>query len=248
MTDLLPNDSPVLTKKQRQMLRRAEKLSARTAVAQRTTRQRWLLWSGVVIGLGLLTWLVIWVANSPTPAAVVTLPQVTANDWIDGNQDAPLMLIEYSDFQCPACARFQSTLKQLKATFGEQLAIVYRHFPLVEIHHNARLSAQAAEAAGVQGKFWAMHDLLFERQSDWSALPNPTDTFVKYAQELGLDQTSFTADLNSTVVKEKINQHLANALTAGLPGTPAFFLNGQAIQPPATYDGFAAILNTAAGK
>lgn len=248
MIDLLLNDASTLTKKQRQVLRRAAKLAARTDVAKRTTRQRWLLWGGVIISLGLLTWLVIWAANQPAVTSavpVVAPPAVTANDWLDGDLNAPLVLLEYSDFQCPACAQYQQVLQQLKTNFNDQLAIVFRHFPLTEIHPSSQLAAQAAEAAGVQGKFWAMHDLLFNRQAEWSPLSDPTDTFVKYAQELTLDQVQFTTDLTSAVVKDKIDQQVADALTAQLPGTPSFFLNGAAIKPPAIYDGFAAILNAA---
>lgn len=248
MTTNISLSSPELTKKQRQALRREAKLAARTAQTKQRSYRRLLLWVAVIIGVGLVGWLVIWAAGQAVPGPVVVPQTVVADDWIKGSAIAPLVLVEYSDFQCPACARYQPTLTQLKATFGEQLAVVYRHFPLTQLHPHALLAAQAAEAAGKQGKFWEMHDLLFARQNDWSALADPTDTFVQYAQELELDQAQFSNDVMSAPVRDKVNQHLANALAAQLPGTPSFFLNGVRIDPPATYDGFAALLTDALGQ
>lgn len=248
MTTTLSADAPELTKKQRQALRREAKIAARVAVTKHTSRQRLLLWSSVVIGIGLLGWLVIWLAGQSVPGPVVVPQQVVADDWMNGSPTAPLILIEYSDFQCPACARYQPTLRQLKNSFGDRLTIVYRYFPLTQLHPHARLAAQAAEAAGRQGKFWNMHDRLFAGQADWSPVTDPTDIFVQYAQELSLDVEQFKNDLVSASVRDTVSRHLANALAAQLTGTPSFFLNGTAIQPPATYDGFAAILAAAASQ
>ncbi|MCS7281748.1 MAG: peptidylprolyl isomerase [Anaerolineae bacterium] len=168
----------------------------------------------------------------PSPFASlqpINVPPVTDADWAQGPASAPVTLIEYSDFQCPACARMESLLRLLKEGYGDQIRIVYRHFPLISIHDKAQITAEAAEAAGVQGKFWEMHNLLFERQGEWASLPTDQmpQVLAGYARELGLDVERFTRDLGNHTFQAKVMEQYRDATAMGLSGTPSFIVNGR---------------------
>ena len=137
----------------------------------------------------------------------------------------PVEIVEFSDFQCPACGAVQDPLKQLLEKYGEKVTFVYRHFPLTSIHPYAQIAAQASEAAGMQGKFTAMHDLLFARQTTWSK-SDPSALFVEYAKELGLDTDKFAIDLNSQTAKDLVNVDAMDATRFKIAGTPTFYVNG----------------------
>lgn len=176
-------------------------------------------------------------------AASVLLKTASADDWKRGNENAKVILIEYSDFQCPACASYYPLVKALHGELGDSLLIVYRHFPLSQIHMNAEGAARAAEAAGKQGKFWEMHDLLFERQKEWSNDRNAAGTFAAYATALGLNTDRFINDFNSREIKEKVVADYESGFRAGIAGTPTFFLNGKKIQNPRSYEEFKKIIS-----
>lgn len=156
--------------------------------------------------------------------------QPRENDHILGDLNkSKVYLIEYSDFECSACALVSKPLKELKKKYGEDLAIIYRHFPLIEIHPHAFLASQAAEAAGLQNKFWEYHDILFEKQNEWSKDKNALELFKNYAKSLNLDINEFEKDLNSREIKQKILEQRNEALKLGLQGTPSIFINGKLI-------------------
>jgi protein-disulfide isomerase len=144
------------------------------------------------------------------------------DDHVLGNPNAPVTLVEYGDFQCPDCARAHQTLNALRARFGDELCLVYRHLPLADKHPFAELTAEAAEAAGAQGMFWEMHDALFEYQ----ALVDP-DEVPSMAQGIGLDLDSFRDDMTSHRHRERVLDDAAHARALGATGTPAFFINGR---------------------
>jgi protein-disulfide isomerase len=162
---------------------------------------------------------------------------MSAEDWVKGNRNAKIVLIEYSDFQCPACGFYFPVLKKLSEEFGENIAIVYRHFPLPR-HPNAKPAAYAAEAAGRQGKFWEMHDLIFSNQSEWSDKKNVDEIFIRYAQSLNLNMDQFKTDFSSKEIRQKVENSYQNALRLGLDSTPSFFLNGKKIANPRNYEDF----------
>lgn len=155
---------------------------------------------------------------------------VVLAEKVKGNPESEVVLAEYSDFQCPACAGFGPTIKELMDKHGDKLRFEYHHFPLIQIHQNAALAAQATEAAGVQGKFWEMHDMLFERQAAWSSSISARNAFVSYAEELGLDTEQFERHLSSTVIRDQVRAELREAQSLGLTGTPSFFLNGEKME------------------
>jgi protein-disulfide isomerase len=239
-----------LTKKERQALRREEKKQAKLNQQKQERRNRLFrriaLWLLVVSGVGGGVFGMIWLAKNPSPTRSPQQSYVdSSSGWTKGNKDAKVTLVEYSDFQCPACRNSYAWIKRLNLEFNDKMLFVYRHFPLKEIHSNAELAARAAEAAGRQGKFWEMHDLLFENQSDWANQSNAEDTFIKYAQRLNLSVEQFKNDLNSKEVREKVENDYQHSIQSGIDATPTFFLNGKKIQNPRSYEEFKNLIQQA---
>lgn len=171
---------------------------------------------------------------------------VVLTEKVKGNPEATVTLAEYSDFQCPACASFTPALADIMEAYGDQLRFEYHHFPLISIHPSAELAARASEAAGVQGKFWEYHDILFANQQQWSGNINPRNQFVAYAEELGLDTEMFTRHLNSSIIRDAVQEDMREGRTLPITGTPTFFLNGEKMDIT-TFDDFRAQIEVALG-
>lgn len=171
---------------------------------------------------------------------------VVVTEHVKGNLDASVVLREYSDFQCPACAQFQPVIRDLVAQYGDSLRFEYRHFPLVQIHPSAAPAALAAEAAGQQGKFFEFHDRLFEQQAEWSGSAVPQVFFEQYATELGLDIETFKRHQRSSLLRAAVQDDLAAAREKGFTGTPTFELNGERMQFQ-TFEEFVSQIETALG-
>jgi protein-disulfide isomerase len=150
-------------------------------------------------------------------------------DYVYGNKDAKVVLVEYGDFQCPGCGGAYPKLKFLKEEFKDQMAFTFRHFPLTTIHPNALTAASAASAAGKQGKFWEMHNILYENQNAWEnlAVNQRGDVFKNYAKQIGLNVETFTEDLSSSDVSRKISTDRALGAKMKVDSTPTIFLNGE---------------------
>ena len=148
--------------------------------------------------------------------------------------DTVVTLEEFGDYQCPPCGELHPTLKKLEAQYGPNLNFIFRNYPLTEIHKNALLAAQAAEAARVQDRFWEMHDLLYENQKVWSDDVNPKPIFLKFARDLGLDTERFVRDLGGEEVKMRIEADQEAATKMGVNGTPTVFINGRRLRAEAT--------------
>jgi cyclophilin family peptidyl-prolyl cis-trans isomerase/protein-disulfide isomerase len=162
-----------------------------------------------------------------TDALDTLYPSPGAEDWVIGPANAAVTIYEYSDFQCPFCSRVAPVLKQLQAKYPRDVRLVFRHFPLTSIHPNAALASQAAEAAGVQKKFWQMHDLLFEKQGEWSSLS--TEEFKTWLKEkarsLNLNSNQFMVDLESEAIVQKVAKSETDAVASGLNSTPSLLFN-----------------------
>lgn len=165
--------------------------------------------------------------------------------WVKGTATSTATLIEYSDFECPACASYYWLLKQVVPQLEGRVRFSYRHFPLRQSHANAQLAAQAAEAAGQQGKFWELHDRLFEGHDEWAGKPDARVRFTAYAQALGLDVARFTADLDARATADAVEADFQRGLAAGVRGTPTFYLNGRDLDHPASVDEFLAAIEAA---
>lgn len=178
-----------------------------------------------------------------------TVPPLSASDWVrSSNPQAKVSLIEYGDFQCPACGQYEPLVEQLMSQYGDRVLFSFRNFPLFQIHQDAMISAQAAEAAGLQGKYWEMHDLLYKTQNEWSLTSADavvTKYFDGYAKTLGLDVAKFDADINSDTVKNKIQRDIDSANAAEVDHTPTFFINLTQIPNPTSYADFAAAIDAA---
>ncbi len=184
--------------------------------------------------------------NTGDPSARYGQPKAinASEDWVRGDINAKVTLIEYADFQCPACAIYYPVVKDLETKFGSQLAVVYRYFPLLQ-HKNGEISAMVAEAAGRQGKFWEMHDKLFEAQKEWSDLSSSSaqDQFLKYAQGLALDGARFTQDEKDPALATKVQNSKNEGNDAGINATPTFFFNGEKIVSPTSYAAFSKLVS-----
>lgn len=159
-------------------------------------------------------------------------------------------LVEYGDFQCPACGQYFPILQQIKAEYGDRITFQFRHFPLESIHPNARAASRAAEAAGNQGKFWEMHDYLFTYQSEWQSSSDPIRMFENYARTVGVENIDqFNADYRSSEVNAVINADLSAGRNLGVQSTPTFTLNGKVLDPnpPASVEAFKSLIDNALG-
>ena len=203
----------------------------------------WIIFSAVVIGL--LGGLIIWTrATNPTTdvskidnnsilAASVDSGNIA--DHVKGNKESKVLLVEYGDFQCPGCGSANPSVSTLMEEYGDRVALVFRNFPLTSIHPNAKVAAAAAESAGLQGKYWEMHDFLYQNQSAWSSLDanKRTNAFVSYASQLGLDTAKFTEGLTNPDVSKKISFDVALGKQNSVNSTPTFFLNGKLLDADA---------------
>jgi ELWxxDGT repeat protein/VCBS repeat-containing protein len=194
---------------------------------------------GQVTTSGQLTAPVIYEIDDPSLRNELRL---AADDHLSGDPAAALVLIEYLDFQCPSCQTYHSIVQQLEQEFAGDLLVVSRHLPLTSIHFNAYEAAAAAEAAGRQGRFDEMGDLLFQHQVEWEFADDPLPFFEDYAGSLGLDLTQFLTDLYDPAVDEHILRDMDAAASLGATATPTLFLNGVQITPSASTDEFAALL------
>jgi len=200
-----------------------------------------ILWAIItVVVIGSIFGIVKLASKSQTAGSdnlAITISAINDNENIKGDKEALATLIEYSDFQCPACGSYYPIVKKISEDMSAKVRFAYRHFPLPQ-HKNAKLAATVAEAAGKQGKFWEMHDLIFQNQSDWSEDKNAATIFAKYAQEVGLDLARFQTDIASDEIKAKIENDYKSGVKAGVNSTPSFFLNGKKMDNPRNYDEF----------
>jgi len=176
--------------------------------------------------------------QAPPPPRVVDI-EVSQSDHIRGNFDAPVTIIEYSDFQCPFCGRFDSTMKQVVANYPNDVRWVYKHFPLDSIHPFARKAAEASECAAEQDKFWEYSDELYANQSSIN-LP-----FLKEAaKSVGLNTGKFDECLDSGKFASKVNDDYREGISAGVSGTPGNIINGELISGALPYDQMVAIIDS----
>lgn len=156
-------------------------------------------------------------------------PEVGSQDHAQGGKSAAITIVEFGDYQCPHCGNAHPILKEIEETFGDQVNFVFRNFPLQEIHELALPAAVAAEAAGLQGKYWEMHDALFDNQYRLSE-----DLFDELAETIGLDVEKFRSDSAADTVKEKIDNDFESGVRSGVNGTPSFYVNGTKFDGGAT--------------
>ncbi len=211
------------------------------------TRNFWIVVVAIVV---ILVGVFIFTANGNN-----TSNKLTPTNHIEGEGKAGVTLVEYGDYQCPYCGEYFSTVKQVEALYNTQITFQFRNFPLTSLHPNAFAGARAAEAAGLMGMFWQMHDLLYQENQiyynsggsnpTWIGQSNPEPTFVQYAKSLGLNTTKFQQLYSSDQVNNLIiaDENVGNSL--GIDATPTFFLDGKKISVANSVSAFQTLINSA---
>lgn len=204
------------------------------------TRTRWIIFIAIcALVLGGLVYMNKKDAvdvSTINETGVIAATDTALGDNVYGKKDAKVVLIEYGDFQCPGCGGAFPQLKTLKETYKDKIAFVFRNFPITSAHPNALAAAAAAEAAGVQGKFWEMHDVLFENQDNWSgtAADERDAVFASYAKQLSLDLDTFKKDLTSKLVTAKISRDKSLGAKVNVQSTPTIFIGNEKLDEEST--------------
>lgn len=193
-------------------------------------KMKWIIFAVVVIAaFGGIIWFSKSNDKTYTGDASKIITEGPIPDNVYGSQEQKVVLIEYGDFQCPGCASMFPTIQVIKNQYRDKLTFIFREYPLTNIHPNAFAAATAAEAAGLQGKYYEMHDKLYQNQQAWAnvAVNQRTGVFEGYASELGLDMDKFRTDLSSSAISEKINRDRSIGKKLNVNSTPSFVLNGE---------------------
>lgn len=221
-----------LTKKELREQKRAEKQARKKEEESRAKKESftqniftWGLVSILAIGL------ILFVGNLRSDQASLEGDAseivITEGDWIKGNPEAEVTLVEYGDFMCPACGTAYSFVETVVENYGEDMRFVFRHLPILGLKSHA--AARATEAAGEQGKFYEMYDLIFENQRELSSATNVENLFIEYATEIGLDLEAYEEAYNSSAVRDRVSEDSSSAQRLRVNSTPTFFLNGQRV-------------------
>ena len=200
----------------------------------------------VVVTVGILVggaWLSSRGSNAPATASRPDL-LVKSDSYHTGKSDVKVTVVEFGDYQCPACGAAYPVLRQMLADYGDKVNFVFRNFPLPQ-HQNALIGAEAAEAAGAQGKYWEMHDVLYDKQAEWGESTTPLDFLVKYADGLHLNMDQFKSDVQANKYADRITADQNDGLANGINATPTIFVNGQIISGVPTYADLKSMIDAA---
>lgn len=167
---------------------------------------------------------------------------------IQGKATTGVTLVEYGDFECPYCAQYFPTIKAIEQFYGDKISIQFRNYPLTSIHQNAFAAARAAEAASLQGKFFEMHDLLYENQNAWAGASDPLTAFSAYAKQIGLKADQFKTDYASSKVNDQINADRSEGARLGITGTPTYYLDGKKVQIANSVEEFKKLIDAEIAK
>ena len=191
-----------------------------------------------IVFFALFALLIYNTSNESKPIADSNL-LIGQGSHMTGTKEAKVNIVEFADYQCPACAYANPIIQRIINIYKENpnVNFVSRNFPLPQ-HANGMISAQAAEAAGAQGKFWEMGNMLYERQNEWSGNPKALEMFASYAKELGLDVKAFTDSVSQNKFKDVIEKDLSDARALGVNSTPTFFINGEKFEGGLSFDAF----------
>lgn len=191
----------------------------------------------VVVTVLIVIGAVFFLSRSEKPITVDPSKLEKADSLKISSDSAKLTIVEFGDYQCPACALAHPGIKRAVADFSGQVNFVFRHFPLAQ-HKNAMLAAKAVESANLQGKVWEMHDKLYESQPEWETDANALEIFKKYAVEFGMDVEKFATDINNPPFQEKITGDISDGNSLGVNSTPTFFFNNELYKGGVSYENF----------
>lgn len=233
-----------MSKRERREARKEEQRKATQRQLKSKRLRSALIWIGSIFVICLGVWGLVKVSGPQTEQPQLTTSQVAESEQVKGAENAPITLIEYSDFQCPACKQYAPVVRQILENYPDDIRFVYRHYPLRSIHAQAQIASEAAEAAGMQGKFFEFHDLLFDGQNEWAGSNSQAEEkFLEYAEQLSLDVQKFRDDMDSDWVRDKVNNDYSSGLQSGVSGTPSFFMNGKSIQNPRGFEPFRLLID-----
>ncbi len=251
-----------LTKKQFKELRKLEKMQAKN-LEQKNSSVKWIAISLVsALFLILFVGVIVMAKNKNKPLTANGTAQFAENGHArmlntkgeDASNSAvtaakqSITMVEYGDIQCPACKVYHPLVKEVLATFPDQVKLIFKNFPLTSAHPNAMAAAIAAEAAGRQGKYFEFVDVAYENQDQWAPLPNPQEKFEGYVKDLGLDVEKFKKDQKDPAIQKLINDERDEGIKNGVTGTPSFFINGKKIENPPSIDAFKKIITDELAK
>lgn len=195
-----------------------------------------LLIGTIVITLAVVVGIAFFFSSSSSQPTTADRSTIEANSQlIKGPESARVTIVEFSDFQCPACRAVQPLIKGVVEQYPDDVRLIYRHFPLLDIHPNAMMASQASEVAADEGKFWEMHDLLYQRQDEWSIIRDQQELISKfgdYAQELEIDKQSLVEKIQSDEIRDRVVKDMALASQLRVNSTPTIYVNGQQLSAP----------------
>ena len=232
-----------MTKKEKKDLRHLEKLAGKSG-GKSSDKMRWIIITvGSIIFIAFFAVIIYLIKQNQNKPVVLS----ASSGFVRGSAHAKATLVEFGDLQCPACRVYEPFVRQLMKDFNGKLKLVYKNFPLTSVHPNAMLAARAAVAAGEQGKFWQMHDWLYDNQDSWAGLSSPDarSKMLEEAKNLGLNIDQFNKDLDSKKTIDTITATQNEGINLGVAGTPTFFLNSKKLDNPQSYDEFKMILQNA---
>lgn len=215
--------------------------------------KRYVLWGGFIGVIVIVVLVMVRFAGQESDVTVANsapannsderpaILEVRDDDWMKGNPDADVVVIKYSDFQCPACRFYASMDDRLSEELGDEVLFIYRHFPLQNFQFS-RLASTYAEAAGRQGQFWDMHDLIYINQQRWSRSGDAETMFNQFVDSLELDREQFEADLEDPGLMDRIRSDYDDGRQLGVRSVPTVFINGEAIDSPGSFDGYRSLI------
>jgi protein-disulfide isomerase len=221
-----------LTKKERKELKKLEEQQKQEVWKKQKTTQTISVVIGIIAFVA-FAWFLISYAKDQNK---LKIPQISAKDVLIGPKNSKVQIVEYADFECPACATYSPTIEKLLNTNKDKVSFVYRFFPLTSIHKNARTSAQVAYASYRQGKFLDMYKMLYKNQDTWANLEIVDTALTDYAKLVGLNISQFKKDYKSKDVVQFVKDSEQQATSLGLFATPTFFINGDLVDPKSPAD------------
>ena len=188
----------------------------------------------IIIAVAVAAGAAVYLSRQPdepanTASSTPTHVDIKGGGHFRGPENAQVTLVEFGDYQCPSCGAFHPIVQEVLHRYPTQVRLEFHHFPLVTVHPNTMLASQAVEAAGEQGKYWEMHDAVFEHQMEWAGSPNPEPIFITLASGIGLDINKFMQALRSPEIQQRILKDVERGQDAKVEATPTFFIDGQQI-------------------
>lgn len=234
----MDTQSPPLTKRQRREQRRQEEAEARAQADHNRRLYRWLIFAVVIVAIGGITY---WAVTASRHNGSDNINTLTTNDPYLGGANAPVVVTEFSDFSCPACAMAAPTVQELAKTYGDKIKIVFTSFVLG--HRWSQKSLEAGKCAQAQGKFWEFGDLLFSKQAEWADADDALDKFTTYAGQVGLNAETFKSCLTSGATTAQIDADMAAARAKRISSTPTFYINDQKLSGALPIDQFKSVID-----